>query len=151
MRVRISISTLQNKCVKIYIHWLFLYQRSSIANLNKKSLFSNNPHAPEIMFSFHSFKALRIQTWCPVLCAFAAFAQVKLSDLQMAASGDCPCYPNKREAKQLKINHKAKFSTQNLSSRSSSSFKTYKMQWKVNLAGINLLQRQDVPLNLTVL
>ena len=110
-------------------------------------LLPNTPHASEIMFDFHSLKGLRIQTWYPVLCKFA---QVILSDLKMAASGDCPCYLNKSEAKQLKINNEAKFSTQNLSSRSFSFLKTYEMRWMVNLAEIKALQRQHVSLNLTV-
>ena len=87
-------------------------------------LFPNTLHASGIMFDFHSLKGLRIQTRCPVLCTFA---QVILSDLKIAASGDCPCYLNKSEEKQLKINNEAKFSTQNLSSRSFSFLKTYEM------------------------
>ena len=76
------------------------------------------------MSDFRSPKELRIQTWCPVLYTFA---WVKLSDLQMAASGVCPCHLNKREGKQLKINYKEKFFKHNLSSRSSSFVKSCKM------------------------
>ena len=69
----------------------------------------------------------------------------------MAASRDCPCYLNKSEAKQLKINNKAKLSTQDFSNRSSTFLKTCEIRWMVNLAGINALQRQHVPFNLSVL
>ena len=111
-------------------------------------LLPNTPRASEIMSGFRSLKGLRIQTWCPVLCTFA---QVQLSDLKMAASRDCPCYLHKSEAKQLKINNKAKFSTQNLNSGSSSFLKTYEMGWLAKLAGINSLQRQHVPFKSRVL
>ena len=149
--MRVSISSVRNKCMKIYVHSVFrsLYQNRSITYLSTRPLAIAKYSACLWNKSvFHSFKGLRIQTWCLVLCMFA---QVQLSDLKMAASRDCPCYLHKSEAKQLKINNKAKFSTQNLNSGSSSFLNIHEMGWIVNLAGINSLERQHVSFNLRVL
>ena len=149
--MRVSISSVRNKCMKIYVHSVFrsLYQNRSITYLSTRPLAIAKYSA--CLWNnvwFHSLKGLRIWNLYSVLCTIT---QVKLSDMKMAASRGCACYLNESEANQLKINNQAKISTQNLSSNSSSFLKTYEMGWLAKLAGINSLQRQHVPFKSRVL